>query len=430
MASSPKTLTDSYVAGLKAKDKPYSLHDDLRVIHVSASGAKTWLWRYRAPDGTQRVYKLGKYPAMKSNEARDERIKLEKLVDSGIDPKVAEDANKKNTLWPVVLEWLKKKKTWSPYYKEQAETFLERYVKDGIGAMPIRSITVTHIYKLLLSIAERSEADKKRWGVRKDSAPHIAIRLRHHLEGIFSLAIVQGLADRNIIRDVGLTEILGDEKPKTRSNDKLSPEVLGELLRKLDNNEGNGGTEQTRIGIRLLLLTLTRTAELRCATWAEFDLPNATWTIPAERMKMRIEHVVPLSKQAIELLNTLRTINGKPAAHGPDLLFPNANDPKRPADPNTFNRALIRLGFTDDNMGRFRSHGARGTGSTRLNSMVTVRDGSMVKKYPSEVVEAALAHAVKGVKGDYDESVYLPERKVMAQDWADYLDGLKANAPL
>jgi integrase len=419
-------LTDSTIAKAKPGPQPYYLRDGKRLsVLVSVAGSKTWVWGYRAPNGKERVYNVGKFPVVSCSAARMKRLELAEQVRSGVDPQEEKKADKvaaqtvkpvvvDETFWPLVKEWLSKKKAWSPYYRAQAERFLERYVQNTIGAMPVHAIKVSHVHDLLSGIANR-EVVNKALGEVKDSAPHIAIRLRSHLDGIFRLAVVKGKADRNLIKDVGLSEVLGDEKPKTKHNTKLKPAQLGDLLAKLDQR---GGTDRTRIALKLLLLTFCRTAELRKSTWDEFDLDQALWIVPASHMKMGIEHTVPLSKQAVALLRELRKAYG-----GKGLLFANAKDPKKLMDPNTLNHALTRLGFAGEGTAGFTCHGCRGTASTLLNSMTE----NKVRKYPRDVIEAQLAHKVRGVEGAYNDADYLEQRVPMMQDWADYLDGLRAN---
>lgn len=418
-------LADSDIAKAKPKVKPYYLRDAHRLsVLISTAGSKTWVWGYRSPNGKDRVLRLGEFPAMSASAARKCRMGLVEKLKAGIDPReeqqaeqAAKEAEQQNTLWPVAIKWLAQRaklKKWSAYYEAQAGRFLRRYVENGIGKMPIRNIGVSEIYELLSSIASREQPDKAIGEVKSGGAPHIAVRLRHHLDGVFQLAILLGRADRNPVQDVALSNVVA-HKPKTKHNTKLKPDQLGNLLVKLD---CEGGTERTRIGLRLLLLTLTRTGELRGASWPEFDLDKGLWVIPAERMKMRVEHIVPLSTQAVMLLRELQKYGNK------GLLFPNVKTPGKPMDANTFNRALERLGFSGKGTVRFTCHGSRGTASTLLNGMLL----NGVRKYPRDVIEAQLAHKVRGVEGAYNDAGYLDQRIPMMQDWANYLDNLRAGA--
>ncbi|MFM0272378.1 integrase arm-type DNA-binding domain-containing protein [Paraburkholderia aspalathi] len=431
-----KKLAD---AAAKGKAPPYKVSDSESLyLLIARSGSQTWKWDYRfngiRKDGTygalQKVLTLGEYSAVSLKQARDRRDDAAALLKSGIDPAehekqklAAAQAEKVNTLWPVVLEWLdERRKEWSEYYHWQAVRFLTKYVKPGLGQMPVREITVPDVRALLKSIADREKLGltkaqlKARGESKATGAPHVAIRVRHHLLDIFGHAMETGKADTNPVLFLKSSKVI--KKGKTRHNAKLQPEQLRGLLLKL---EQGGGTLRTRIGLKLLLLTMCRTGELRKARWPEFNLDKGLWDIPADRMKMGEAHTVPLSAQAVALLRELRKIS-PPPSHGPDWLFPNMKDASRPGDANTFNHALIRLGFTGDGDDSpwFRCHGSRGTSSTMLNGML---------KYPAPVIEAALAHAVPGVKGVYDGAEYLDQRRTMAQEWADHLDNLTtANA--
>lgn len=424
------------LAAAKSKAPPYKVSDSGSLyLLIAKSGSQTWKWDYRfngiRKDGTygplQKVLTLGEYETVSLQQARTKRDAAADLLKSGIDPAehekqkaAAKKADKQNTLWPVVLEWLDERKgEWSAYYYGQAERFLKLHVEKGLGKKPIREITVPDIRAVLKSISDPHNTGltkaqlKDRGEVELAGAPHIAIRVRHHLSDVFTHAMETGKADTNPVLFLKSSKVI--KKDKARKNAKLQPEQLRELLIKLDKG---GGTERTRIGIKLLLLLMCRTGELRKARWAEFNLDKGLWAIPADRMKMGEAHTVPLSVQAVALLRDLRKIS-PPSAHGnPDWLFPNMKDASRPGDANTFNHALVRLGFTGkgDESPWFRGHGARGTGSTMLNGML---------KYPAPVIEAALAHAVPGVKGVYDGQTYLDERRTMAQEWADHLDALR-----
>jgi integrase len=418
------------LAAAKGKPLPCKISDAGSLYLLCAkSGSQTWKFDYRVrgirKDGSfgavQKVLSLGEYPLVTLLQARVKRDAAQALLKAGKDPaqvekqeQAKEQAEQLNTLWPIALEWLaERKKDWSEYYYGQAQRFLEKYVRDGLGKMPVRDIRVPDIRALLKSIADRESLEltpaqlRARGESKAAGAPHIAIRVRHHLVDIFGHALELGLADFNPASALKSSKVI--KTRKARHNAKLQPEQLRELLVKLDNG---GGTQRTRIGIKLLLLTMCRTGELRKARWCEFDLDKGVWNIPPERMKAGKRHVVPLSTQSIALLRELQKISPAPKT-GPDWLFPNAKDPKRVGDANTFNRALIRLGFGGgDDSPWFRCHGARGTSSTLLNGML---------KFQPQVIEAALAHAVPGVKGVYDGQEYLDERRVMAQQWADYL---------
>lgn len=434
-----KLLTDALVAGIKPGPTPRKYGDYGRLyVHVSTAGSKVWKWAYTF-GGKERVYNdIGKFPAVTVEAARTKRVELEKLVEAGIDP-IEHDKAKAlaeeqalaeqqvdDTLWPVVLEWLvdtAKQKKWSEYYRLQAERFLTKYVKDGIGAMPVHEIEVDHVYKLLKSVASRNGANGEIGEVKQDGAPHIAIRLRGHLAGVFQHAVLTKRAASNPV--TAFKSGAAINVPPTRNNVALDPPDLAVLLRRID---AGGGSRMTRIGLLLILLTFVRTVELRKATWHEFDFEHAVWNIPAGRMKMRKPHTVPLSKQAVLLLRELRNIC-PPSKSG--WLFPNTKGDKARAvvksggkiadtcmDANTFNRALKRLGFAGKDGLGFTCHGARGTANTLLSEM----------GYQDKVIDRQLAHQERNaVRRAYDRSKHLRDRTDMMQRWADALDELRVN---
>jgi integrase len=193
-------------------------------------------------------------------------------------------------------------------------------------------------------------------------------------------------------------------RAKVEHHKPLSRSQIVEFTKTLDKY---GGYRTTVIALRLMLLTFVRTVELRKAEWSEFDLENAEWRIPAERMKMREPHIVPLSNQAVALLQELQTYTG-----GRGLLFPNYRNPKECMTATTLNRALERMGFNGKGSIGFSAHGFRATASTLLNEM----------GYRSDVIERQLAHAERDkVRASYNHAEYMDERKVMMQEWADFL---------
>lgn len=442
MKTTKDILTDAKVAAIKPGPKPRKYSDYGRLyLHVSTAGSKVWKWAYRF-DGKDRVYNdIGRFPAVKVEHARARRAELETLVEAGIDPiehdkataLAAEQAlaeqHADNTLWPVVLEWLAdaaKQRKWSDYYRLQAERFLTKYVKDGLGAMPVAEIEVDHVYKLLKSVASRDGANSLIGEVKEDGAPHIAIRLRGHLAGVFQHAVLTRRASSNPV--TAFKSGAAINRPPTRNNVALDPPDLAVLLRRID---AGGGSRMTRIGLLLILLTFVRTVELRKATWSEFDFDNAVWNIPAGRMKMRKPHTVPLSAQAVLLLRELRNIC-PPTKSG--WLFPNTKGDKAKAvvqsggkltdtcmDANTFNRALKRLGFAGKEGLGFTCHGARGTANTLLSEM----------GFSDKAIDRQLAHQERNaVRRAYDRSKHLAYRTDMMQRWADALDELRENPNL
>lgn len=417
-----KTLTHSAILGAKAKAKPYKLSDSDRLyVLVTTGGKKYWKWNYRL-DGKDSTYAIGTFPDVGLSEARERRMAAEKLVAQGIHPadyeedqRIAAKADKAATFWPVAEEWINANKVkWTPYYLAQVESCMRRYIRDtDIGTRPIRQITPGEIYDLVKSVAQRTESK----GVERKAtgAPTLAIMLRQWCGAVFRLAVVSGRADRNPVIDLKASDVI--VRPKIKNNRALKPSELKTFLTKL---QGFSGQRTTGIAIELLLLTFVRTGELRGATWEEFDLDNALWTVPASRMKMKDagDHIVPLSSQAVALLKELKGITGVSKA-APHWLFPNYRRATECMSATTINRALERMGFNGKETIGFSAHGFRGTASTLLHEM----------GYRPEVIEAQLAHKERSaVKAAYNKAQYIADRMKMMQQWADYVDAPQSNA--
>lgn len=199
------------------------------------------------------------------------------------------------------------------------------------------------------------------------------------------------------------------QRPKVKHHKPLSPDQIADFVAALDSY---GGYRTTVIALRLMLLTFVRTVELRGACWSEIDFERAEWRIPAERMKMRVSHIVPISAQAIELLRELKTFTG-----GRSMLFPNLRNPRTCMTATTLNRALERMGFNGKDSIGFSAHGFRATASTILNEL----------GYRPDVIERQLAHAERNkVRASYNQGEYLKERRIMMQQWADLIDAMSS----
>ncbi|WP_118183394.1 tyrosine-type recombinase/integrase [Paraburkholderia phosphatilytica] len=405
-------LTYALLLNAKPQDKPYKIRDrDSMYLRVSVSGSKVWKFDYRL-DGKDCSYTLGRFPDVSIADARQLRNAAAKLVSSGVHPKAHEKrlqqqtvAHHKNTLWPVCEEWLSDNRgNWTAYYHGQATRFLARYVKDSqLGGMPIRDITVAHLYDLIQSIAKRKtlSGDER----KAEGAPHIAIRLRQHLDAVFRRAIISGRVDSNPVAALKPSDVV--TLPPTRHNRALEADELKHLLAAFSVT----GTPPTRLAMHLLLLTSVRTVELRSATWSEFDLEAAIWVLPGERMKMARPHVVPLSTQAIEVLKKVKEI-AQPKT-SVDYLFPNARDKSRTMAATTINAALVRAGFNNERL--FRAHGARGTFSTWAHE----------QGFAPLAIERQLAHVERNrTSRAYNKAEFISERQKMMQAWGDYLESL------
>lgn len=375
------------------RTEPYWLKDGGSLfLYVQNNGSKLWRYRYRI-GGKPQIYSIGKYPTISLEGARAERNRARELVKKGVHPLIEKKSNlasqldkNENTFEAVAGRWMAANSEWSDYYAKQVETYLTKDVFPKIGKLPISTIKASHLRPLIKAVADRG-------------AKSVAILVRQWCGQIFSYAATQGLCDYDP------TSLLKGlvKKPRARHNPPLTwaeiPQFLGRL------NEW-AGYRTTVIALRLMALTFVRTVELRKATWDQFDLETAIWTIPAEHMKMRRSHIVPLSTQAVSALKELHVLTG-----GGKILFPNYRRPKQIMSPTTLNRALERLGYG----GRFSAHGFRSTATTVLGLL----------GYPENRVDLQLAHAKKdSSRAPYDHTKHISSRTLLMQDWADILDAL------
>jgi integrase len=404
-------LTDTRIRAAKPARKPYKRTDSAGLcLEVRPSGSKLWRLRYRIA-GRENMFALGEYvqaPAGESKketeqrvqagrltlaEARQERDKARGLVKQGIHPahnrqalRVAQIAEGGNTFETVAREWIEKNKArWTPYYLHQVERFLKADAFPYIGTLPVRSVTSAHLLEIVRRIEKR--------------APTVALLVRQWCGAVFRYAVATLRADGD--PTVALKGAI--HRPKVEHRKPLARSEIPNLVEKI---EERGGNRTTKIAMRLLLLTWVRPVELRAADWKEFDLDRREWRIPAERMKMREAHVVPLSIQALELLHELKEITG-----GNGYLFRNNRRPKTFMTPTTLNRALERMGYGN----KFSAHGFRATASTMLNEM----------GYSPDWIERQLAHKERNnTRAAYHQAQYLDERREMMQAWANTIDAL------
>jgi integrase len=410
-------LSNAKIRNSKRAERPFKLTDAKGLyLEVRPSGAKLWRYRYRIA-GRENVFAIGEHcqapagetAAEASNrrasgcytlaEARKERERCRGLVKQGIHPahnrkavKAAQAAENANTFETVAREWIGKKKPgWTNYYLRQVEGVLQADVFPYIGALPVRDVTAAHLLKIIQRIEGRG-------------AETVALLVRQWTSAIYRYAVGTLRADS----DPAAALKGAITRPKSQHRKPLSQ---AEIIRFTKVLGSYGGYRTTVIALRLALLTFVRTVELRKAQWPEFDLDRAEWRIPAERMKMREPHTVPLSEQAIELLRELQTFTG-----GQRWLFPNYRRPETCMTATTLNRALERMGFSGKDSIGISAHGFRATASTILNEM----------GYRPDVIERQLAHKERNkARARHNRAEYLPERQVMMQAWADYLDSLQ-----
>ena len=407
-------LTDSQIRNTKPGEKPIKLTDGGGLyLEVRPTGAKLWRYRYRIA-GKENVFAVGEYAHAPNGEAKEQtqarrnagmltlaeaRVRLEEwraLVKQGIHPahnrqaaRRANHAENANTFEAVAREWIaKKKQGWTLYYLRQVENVLNADVFPYVGSLPIRNVTAAHLLEIVRRIEGRGAAS-------------VALLVRQWASAIFRYAVATLRADT----DPAAALKGAIHRPKVEHHKPLSRDQVADFVKALDSY---GGYRTTVIALRLMLLTFVRTVELRAAHWAEFDLDRAEWRIPAERMKMREPHIVPLSRQAVELLQELHTHTG-----GRSFLFPNYRNPKTCMTPTTLNRALERMGFNGKDSIGFSAHGFRATASTMLNEL----------SFRSEVIERQLAHAERNkVRAIYNQGEYMEERRSMMQQWANLTD--------
>jgi integrase len=387
-------LTDTEIRRSKFADKPYRLTDGRGLyLQITKTGGKLWRWKYRF-EGKEKLMALGQYPDVPLADARDRLAEARRLLASGVDPmatRKAEKAAKReagaNSFQAIAALWLEH---WcadkSPRHADTTRRRLEANVFPCLGARPIAEIEPPELVAMVKAIEARGAGD-------------LAKRALETAGQIFRYAIAHGYASRNPVAEFKPADVL---KPTRKVNlARVDAKELPALLRAI---EVYRGKVVTRLAIKLLALTFVRTSELIEARWEEIDFQAGRWNIPAQRMKMDTPHIVPLSRQAIEVLEMLQTLTG-----AGDLLFPGDRDPKRPMSNNTILLALDRMGYR----GRQTGHGFRGLASTLMHE----------QGYPHEHIELQLAHTPRNaVSAAYNHALYLEPRARMMQDWADYLE--------
>lgn len=395
-------LTDPACKNAKPKDRPYKLADEKGLfLLIHPNNSKYWRLKYRVAR-KEKLLALGVYPEVSLAQARDKRDEARKLHSKGLDPGATKQEEKRtkliaaaNSFEAIAREWLEHiRHKWSKDHATYTLRRFEAYAFPEIGGTPIAEVSTP----MLLAMARKIEAR---------GTIETTHKVMNACGQVFRYAIASGRCERNPVVDLkGAIK----SKPAAKHMNALPEKELPALLRKIDKYAAeDGGDLQTQYALLLLTLTFVRTGELREAAWEEFDLDKAEWRIPAERMKMKAPHTVPLSDQAVATIKNLKEING-----GFSLVFPGAN-PKRPMSKNTLLFALYRMGYR----GRMTGHGFRAVASTILNEM----------GFDADVIERQLAHAERNkVRAAYHRSEYLPERRRMMQQWADYLDGIKSGA--
>jgi len=393
-------LTDPVIKAAKPQDKAYTLSDgEGLALHIQPTGAKWWRFRYRF-NGKPGLLSLGTYPDTGLKAARLERDRLKDLVKQGIDPSQNRQEEKliakivsENSFEAVTRQWWKDwRSTRTERHAEYVLRRLEADVFPVIGNKPVTDITTP----LLLMTVKKIEAR---------GALDIAKRALQTCGQIMRYAVAHGLAERNPAADVKPADAL--KSAKKTNHARLSAKELPELLRQIDAYDGQ---PLTRLALQMMAHTFVRTSELIGAKWEEFDLDARQWRIPAERMKMRTEHIVPLTDQSLAILEDIKKLSGNRP-----LLFPSERGEGKSMSNNTLLYAIYRMGYHS----RMTGHGFRGIASTILHE----------QGYPHDHIELQLAHAPRNaVSAAYNHARYLEQRASMMRDWSKYLDAVKAGA--
>lgn len=389
-----RPLADTVIEKLEPESKEYrELDGNGLYLRVQANGNKSWVLRYKKPDGRWSWLGLGSYPKVSAAFARSQADELQQGISNGGDPlalkqakEIAKLVQATNTFEMLAYEWLEgKRQKWSPVTYKRTAGALELHIISVFGKRPFADIRPMEWMNLFRKMEEK--------GIHEQLT-----RVRRSCSDIYTLAKITDRIEYNPIE--GLHKFLS--AGQTNNFAHVSLKELPALLKAMRHHNGE---PDITIGLQIMPLLTCRPSELRCARWSEFDLDNALWTIPAERMKRRREHVVPLPRQAIELLRQLQQYTGMYT-----LLFPHRSRHSEPRSNSAFRMALVRLGF----QGRQTSHGFRHIASTILNE----------NGFEENHIEAQLSHVKEGVAGVYNKAQYLEQRRSMMQWYADYLDSL------
>lgn len=395
-------LDSDTLAALTSSAKPYKRADANGLyIEVRPNGAKWWRFRYTYA-GREKLLSMGTFPDTGLEAAREHCEAAQALLKAGRDPseerrseraaRLAAEAARCTRFRSIAEEWLEKRAVaLKPGTVRQLERRLCVYVYPSIGHRVIGEISAPEIVAMLRQI----EAS----GIHETTR-----RVRSLCSRVFRYAIAIGFAERDPAAD---TVAALAPRPRTKHFAALTaPQRIGELMRAI---HGYQGQPAVMAALKLAPLVFVRPGELRRCAWSEIDVYEREWRIPAHKMKMNREHIVPLSTQALDILEQLRSVTG-----ATPLVFPSTRSWQRPISDNTLNAALRRLGFSTDEM---TAHGFRTMASTRLNEL----------GYPPHIIELQLAHVDRNsVRDAYNRAEFLGERRAMMQAWADHLDELRA----
>ena len=396
MASSNlfEKLSAVRVKQAKPQDKTYKLSDGKGLnLEVRPNGSKYWRLSYRYQQ-KQKTLALGVYPVVSLADARSLTLEAKKLIQQGTDPSIHKRQQKvtssEHSFKVIAEEWFSKESgRWSKGHSEKVWQTLKVDALPHLGDMSVKDIRTADVLYVIKKIEGRGALD-------------VASRVKQRISSILRYAIQIGIIEFNSVD--ALKDVIKTRKVQHRKSLKL--EELPSFLNALDTYKGY---PLTKYALQLIAYTFVRPGELRSAEWADIDMDKAIWRIPPEKMKMKEEHIVPLSKQALSLLGSIKEISG-----GFNLVFPGSHDSKKPMSENTLTYAIRkRLGFDAT------AHGFRTTASTTLNE----------SGYRIDVIERQLAHGDRNkVRAAYNRSQYLAERTEMMQWYSDYLDSMKTSS--
>ena len=390
-------LSDTTVRNAKPRPKAYRLSDGHGLyLEVAPNGSRYWRWKYRF-DGKEKRLALGVYPVVTLARARDDVLEARRVLHDGVDPAARKKERRRearlaaaNSFESVARDWhAVMSPKWTERHAADVIESLEKDIFPAFGERPIAELKAPEILEAIRKIEKRGAID-------------IAQRARQRCSAVFAFGIGSGVAENNPVAAMKGVFVTRKKVPRRM----LPASELPAFLRNLRTHKGDKAIE---LALRLILLTMVRTVELRGARWEEFDFEKKVWLIPEARMKMSSPHLVPLSRQAVAILDELKAMTG-----GRDLVLPGRNDRRKPISENTLLYALYRLGYHQ----RATTHGFRALASTILNECGLWRP---------DAIERQLAHKEQNaVRAAYHRAEYLDERARMMQWWADYLDAAEA----
>ncbi len=395
MAKRIPPLTNTQVKQAKALEKEYSLADgDGLQLKIKPSGSKTWVFKYSKPYSKSRTnLGFGIYPEVSLAQAREKRKQARELLAQNIDPKVHKDTQTQkqqeihnNTLQVVAQNWFAiKEPSISAGYGKDIWRSLELHIFPSLGKYPVASLTAPLVIAVLKKVAKSGNLETVR-------------RLAQRLNEIMTFSVNTGLIHANVLSGISAAF----EKPVAQHMATIKPEELPDLMQAL--NASNLHVV-TRALIEFQLHTMTRSNEAAKAQWSEIDIENKLWVIPAERMKMKREHTIPLTNKMLAIIKVLESFKRPYCPY----IFPSSRDPKKHIHTETVNKVLRRIGYQN----RLVAHGFRALASTTLNE----------QEFNPDVIEAALAHVDKNtVRKAYNRAEYLKHRIELMTWWSNHIE--------